>query len=624
MSYALDGGPAEDGMTREVSGLAAGTHTVVAVVTNGAGVESTFSWTFTVELDTTPPVISAVAPQGIVKSAGATLSATVTDEQSDVSNVTIALDGGNANAVEVDGGGVGIDVSGLTPGTHSATVVATSGGGSSTHTWTFTVELDTTPPVISEVAPEGIIKEAATTISVAVGDEQSDITRVTIDVDGSGARASSLSDGRASRVVSDLTPGTHTVTVSAESAGGISTHTWKFTVELDTTPPVISAVSPQGIIREDSARISAAIGDEQSDITNATIQIDGGSAGTVTLKEGRASRTARGLKSGTHTVTVTATSAGGTSTHTWAFTVDLDTTPPEVSTTSPHGLVLVEYPEISVAASDNRGGPITIRISVEDGAGNQVGGNAEASDDGRSATFVPSVGLTTGKYSVEAIVKDESGNESSANWSFSVVIDTIPPSVTGVTPEGESRVGEERRPMITASYTDAGAGIDTSSVVMMLDGNPIVPTSVSATQAVYMPPADLDFGRHTVRLEVSDIAQPSANTATHEWSFVLEDGRGPIFRGVLRNYPNPFKDNTTVSFTLAREAKLTIEIYDITGRLVRVLAQDEVREAGHNEFPWDGKTSAGDALARGVYFAQVMVTSEPRPEVIVLRMALLR
>ena len=171
-------------------------------------------------MDTTPPVISAVAPQGIVKSADAALSATVTDEQSDVSNVTIALDGGNAESVAVDGGGVSRNVSGLTPGTHSVTVVATSGGGSSTHTWTFTVELDTTPPVISEVAPQGVIKEASTTISVAVGDEQSDITRVNIDIDGTGGRAASIREGRASRVVSELTPGTHTVTVSAESAGG--------------------------------------------------------------------------------------------------------------------------------------------------------------------------------------------------------------------------------------------------------------------------------------------------------------------------------------------------------------------------------------------------------------------
>ena len=105
---------------------------------------------------------------------------------------------------------------------------------------------------------------------------------------------------------------------------------------------------------------------------------------------------------------------------------------------------------------------LTIRIAVEDSAGVQVGGNAEASDDGRASTFVPSAGLTTGTYSVNATVKDESGNESSANWSFSVVIDTTPPSVTGVTPEGEARVSEERRPMITASYTDSGAGIDMS------------------------------------------------------------------------------------------------------------------------------------------------------------------
>ena len=624
VSYALDGGAAEDGMTRAVDGLASGTHTVDVVVTNGAGLESTFSWTFTVELDTTPPVISAAAPQGIVKSAEATLSAAVTDEQSDVSNVTIALDGGNAEAVAVDGGGVSRDVSGLTPGTHSATIVATSSGGTSSHTWSFTVELDTTPPVISEAAPSGIIKEASTTISAAVGDEQSSITRVTIDIDGTGARTASVRQGRATRQVSDLTPGTHTVTVTAESAGGTSAHTWKFTVELDTTPPVISAAAPHGIIREDSARISAVIGDEQSDITNVTIQIDDGSAGTVTLNQGRASRTARGLESGTHSVTVTATSAGGTATHSWAFTVDLDTTPPEISATSPHGVVLADKPEISVAASDDSGGPLAIRITVEDGAGAQVSGDTEASGDGTSATFVPSNSLVTGTYTVDVRVKDESGNESSASWSFSVIIDTTPPSITGVTPEGESRVGEERRPMITASYTDTGAGVDMDSVVLMINGNPVVPTSVSGTQVVYSPPADMDFGRHTVRLEVSDIAQPSANTAAHEWSFVLEDGKGPIFRGVLRNYPNPFTSNTNVSFTLAREAALSIEVYDITGRLVRVLAQDEVREAGHNEFPWDGKTSAGDVLARGVYFAQIMVTSEPEPVVAVIKMALLR
>ena len=624
VSYALDGGAAVDGMTRDVDGLTAGTHTVVAVVTNGAGVESTFSWTFTVELDTTPPVISAAAPQGIVKSAEATLSAAVTDEQSEVSSVTIALDGGSAESVAVDGGGVSRDVSGLTPGTHSATIVATSSGGTSSHTWSFTVELDTTPPVISEAAPSGIIKEASTTISAAVGDEQSNITRVTIDVDGTGARTASVRQGRATRQISDLTPGTHTVTVTAESAGGTAAHTWKFTVELDTTPPVISAAAPHGIIREDTARISAVIGDEQSDITNVTIQIDDGAAGTVTLSEGRASRRARGLESGTHSVTVTATSAGGTATHSWTFTVDLDTTPPEISATSPHGVVLADKPEISVAASDDSGGPLAIRITVEDSTGAQVSGDTEASGDGTSATFVPSNSLVTGTYTVDARVKDESGNESSASWSFSVIIDTTPPSVTGVTPEGESRVGEERRPMITASYTDTGAGVDMDSVVLMINGNPVVPTSVSGTQVVYSPPADMDFGRHTVRLEVSDIAQPSANTAAHEWSFVLEDGKGPIFRGVLRNYPNPFTSNTNVSFTLAREAALSIEVYDITGRLVRVLAQDEVREAGHNEFPWDGKTSAGDVLARGVYFAQIMVTSEPEPVVAVIKMALLR
>ena len=431
--------------------LAEGDHTVAITVTDAEGNTDDDSVTFTVKTaDTTPPLITEASPQGIIKSASAMLSVAASDPESGIANVSYALDGGDA----VDG--MTREVSGLESGTHTVMAVATNGAGlQSTFSWTFTVELDTTPPVISAVAPQGIVKSADATLSATVTDEQSDVSNVTIALDGGSAESVAVDGGGVSRDVSGLTPGTHSVTVVATSGGGSSTHTWTFTVELDTTPPVISAVSPQGIIREDSARISAAIGDEQSDITNATIAIDGGSAGTVTVTNGRASRTARGLESGTHTVTVTATSAGGTSTHTWAFTVDLDTTPPEVSATSPHGVVLVENPEISVAASDNRGGPLTIRISVEDSAGVQVGGNAEASDDGRAATFVPSAGLTTGMYSVAAIVKDESGNESSANWSFSVIIDTTPPSVTGVTPEGEARVSEERRPMITASYTDA-------------------------------------------------------------------------------------------------------------------------------------------------------------------------
>ena len=628
-SFMLDG--AEVAVTDEMmsgnrleytpDALADGDHTVAIAIMDSEGNPMDDSVKFTVRTaDTTPPLITAAGPQGVVKSASATLSAAASDEESGIASVSYALDGGAA----VDG--MTRDVSGLTPGTHTVMAVATNGAGlESTFSWTFTVELDTTPPVISTVAPEGIIKEASTTISAVIGDEQSSVTRVTISVDGAAARTASLRDGRASRALSGLTPGTHNVTVSAESTGGTATHTWSFTVELDTTPPVITRARPQGVVTSTSVTIAAVVTDEESAVTSATIALDGGRAIDVTpAANGPVNRRVTDLNHGLHGIELVATSAGGTATHTWTFTVDLDTTPPEVSTTSPHGIVRVEQPQISVAASDDRGGILVIDITLKDSDGKELSGRTQASSDTTSATFTPSGRLTGGTYSVDATVKDRSQNTASASWSFTVEFDTVPPSITVVAPQGESRISEERRPVITASYSDNLSGVDADSVVLMLDGNPVVPSAVSTSQVVYTPPADLAFGRHTVMLEVSDLATPSANTAAHEWSFVLEDGKGPVFRGVLRNYPNPFTSKTTVAFTLARESTLTIEIYDITGRLVRVLAQDEVREAGANEFPWDGKTSAGDVLARGVYFSQIMVTSEPKPEFIVLKMALLR
>jgi hypothetical protein len=68
-----------------------------------------------------------------------------------------------------------------------------------------------------------------------------------------------------------------------------------------------------------------------------------------------------------------------------------------------------------------------------------------------------------------------------------------------------------------------------------------------------------------------------------------------------QNFPNPFNPRTSVSFSLAEKGPVTITVYDVDGRRVRVLV-DEVREAGPHTIVWDGKNDAGQALASGVYF----------------------
>jgi len=75
-----------------------------------------------------------------------------------------------------------------------------------------------------------------------------------------------------------------------------------------------------------------------------------------------------------------------------------------------------------------------------------------------------------------------------------------------------------------------------------------------------------------------------------------------------QNYPNPFNPPTTVRFELPKAAKVYLVIYDILGREVTRLKQEELG-AGYHQVLWDGRDQAGRDLASGIYFAR-LVTPE--------------
>jgi len=66
------------------------------------------------------------------------------------------------------------------------------------------------------------------------------------------------------------------------------------------------------------------------------------------------------------------------------------------------------------------------------------------------------------------------------------------------------------------------------------------------------------------------------------------------------NYPNPFNPGTTIEYTLARRAQVTIEIFNIIGQRVRILV-DETKSAGSYRTAWDGRDDAGWSVSTGVY-----------------------
>ena len=68
------------------------------------------------------------------------------------------------------------------------------------------------------------------------------------------------------------------------------------------------------------------------------------------------------------------------------------------------------------------------------------------------------------------------------------------------------------------------------------------------------------------------------------------------------NYPNPFNPMTTIRFDLPQPAQVTIKIYDVSGRLVRVLRDGTEEDAGSHKAIWRGRDDTGRAVAAGVYF----------------------
>jgi hypothetical protein len=68
-----------------------------------------------------------------------------------------------------------------------------------------------------------------------------------------------------------------------------------------------------------------------------------------------------------------------------------------------------------------------------------------------------------------------------------------------------------------------------------------------------------------------------------------------------QNYPNPFNPSTTIDVSVASDSQITLNIYDINGRLVSTLAND-VYEAGYHSFVWNGLDQTGNKVSAGIYF----------------------
>jgi hypothetical protein len=78
--------------------------------------------------------------------------------------------------------------------------------------------------------------------------------------------------------------------------------------------------------------------------------------------------------------------------------------------------------------------------------------------------------------------------------------------------------------------------------------------------------------------------------------------------GLAAVYPNPFNPQTTITFTLDQPQHVEVAVYDLTGKLLGVLASRSY-DAGNHSTDWNGKDSMGRAVPSGTYVVRLNTES---------------
>ena len=84
-----------------------------------------------------------------------------------------------------------------------------------------------------------------------------------------------------------------------------------------------------------------------------------------------------------------------------------------------------------------------------------------------------------------------------------------------------------------------------------------------------------------------------------------EPNMTPTEYSLSQNYPNPFNPTTQIRFSIPTDGRVDLKIYDILGREVATLINDDIR-SGYYTVEWNGKNDYGVKVSSGVYIYRIV------------------
>ncbi|MCV6668142.1 Ig-like domain-containing protein [Salmonella enterica subsp. enterica serovar Typhimurium] len=562
----LDGNPASIGTTTVNSDgtwsftpqtpLANGSHTFTLSATDPAGNSSAVSSGFVLTIDATPPaapVIASVADNtapvtGIVPNGGSTNETRPTLSGTGEAGTTISIYNGSALVgtaqVQANGSWSFTPSTSLGAGVWNLTATATDAAGNTSaasEIRSFTIDTtapaapvidtvyDGTGPITGNLSSGQITDEARPVIS---GTRE---TNTTIRLYDNGTLLAEIPADNSSswRYTPDasLATGNHVITVIAvDAAGNASPVSDSVNFVVDTTPPLTPVITS---VSDDQAPGLGTIanGQNTNDPTptfsgtaeaGATITLyeNGTVIGTTTAQpDGAWSVSTSTLASGTHVITAVATDAAGNSSpNSTAFTLTVDTTAPQ----TPILTSVVDDVAGGVTGNlangqitnDNRP---TLNGTAEAGSvvsiydGDTLLGVTSANASG-AWSFTPTTGLNDGTRTLTVTATDPAGNVSPATSGFTIVVDTLAPTVPLITsivddvPNNTGAIGNGQSTNDTQPTLNGTA--EANSAVSIFDNGALVAT-VNANASgnwSWTPTAALGQGSHAYSVSAADAA----------------------------------------------------------------------------------------------------------------------
>ena len=270
--------PASSTLAASFTGKADGTwyFHVRAVDTNGLG--STNPATYTVHIDTTPPVTTQSGADGNWHKSAVTVSFTLTDAGSGAGSTQYSVDGGTWTT----GASVQIPApaNGSNDGAHTIQYRSTDAAGNQEIAKSCSVKIDATAPVTTQTGADSAWHETPVTVSFAATDAGSGQPTTQYSTDG-GNNWTTGSSVTIPAPAGGANDGSHPIQYRSTDAAGNTETAKTCTVNIDTTPPVTTASGSDSAWSNTPVTVTLTPSDAGSGVASTQYSTDGGNNWTT-------------------------------------------------------------------------------------------------------------------------------------------------------------------------------------------------------------------------------------------------------------------------------------------------------------------------------------------------------